>query len=299
MNDPSLLNDNVADPAASQSLQSSVRDTARRDEPDRYLAALLAPAEASGALITLAAFAGELARIPASVSEPLIGEIRLQWWRDAVDAAGRREKCGHPVADALSTLMQTHGIDGLRLQRMIDARAFDLTGDLHADEAALDRHLAETEGLAFDIAHEILTGRPLPGSIAAQAGLGYGLARALGRLPASLHNGGFPIAETVLAQNGVTRSRLAERPFAAETRAGIGTAIRASREKIMKTLAEVRLDIAGQGSPGLVALLPLATVEPYLRALDGAGFQPLEHIADITPLTRIWVLLKARMSRHV
>ncbi len=289
----------MADRPSIQTAQSTVRDLARSHEPDRYLAALLAPAAASGSLLTLAAFAGELARIPATVSEPLIGEIRLQWWRDAVDAVSRQEKTGHPVADALGALLQTHCIDGVRLHRMIDARAFDLTGDLHADDAALDRYLAETEGLAFDIAHEILTGRPLLPSIATHAGVAYGLARALGRLPAHLHNGGFPIPETLLAENGVTRSLLAERPFAAATVAGTCSAIRELKAKVRKKHAEIQLAMKSKSSASCLAILPLATVEAYLRALDRAGFQPLEHIAVMTPLSRVWALAKARMRRHV
>ncbi len=297
------MNDHVAEHPSIQDTTSPVRDLARREEPDRYLAALLAPAEASSALLTLAAFAGELARIPAAVSDPMIGEIRLQWWRDAVDAAGRGETSGHPVGDALASLMPSHRIDGARLQRMIDARAFYLSGELHADDAALAWHLTETEGLAFDIAHEILTGRPLPGSIAADAGLAYGLARALGRLPASLHNGGFPIPATLLAENGVTPGLLAERPFAAATLAGTGNAVRALTAKARKAHAEVRLAIADLGWPGSIAVLPLATVEPYLRAVaragNRAGFHPLEHIAELMPLSRIWALARARLQKRV
>ena len=60
-------------------------ETVRAHNPDRYLTALMAPRRVRGSLMALYAFNAELARIPALVSEPALGEIRLQWWRDAVD----------------------------------------------------------------------------------------------------------------------------------------------------------------------------------------------------------------------
>ena len=61
------------------------RREVRRHDYDRYLCALLAPAQAREAVLVLTAFNLELARVCEMVSEPLIGEIRLQWWRDALD----------------------------------------------------------------------------------------------------------------------------------------------------------------------------------------------------------------------
>lgn len=59
-------------------LLQHVRDTARTYAPDRYLAALLAPKSYRDDLIILAAFLGEMERIPKIVREPALGEIRLQ-----------------------------------------------------------------------------------------------------------------------------------------------------------------------------------------------------------------------------
>ena len=71
-----------AAPDASQDL--AAREAARANEYDRYLAALLAPKAARPGLIALAAFQGEVARAVETVNEPIMGEIRLQWWRDAL-----------------------------------------------------------------------------------------------------------------------------------------------------------------------------------------------------------------------
>jgi hypothetical protein len=60
----------------------AVRASARLNAPDRYYAALFAPAAVRDDLIALAAFCGEIARIGRQVSEPVMGEIRITWWRD-------------------------------------------------------------------------------------------------------------------------------------------------------------------------------------------------------------------------
>ena len=79
-----------------------VRERRPSAAPDHYLVGAACAAARAHDLIVLAAFCGETcAAFQVVVTEPMLGEIRLQWWRDALanDAAARRS--GHPVADAL------------------------------------------------------------------------------------------------------------------------------------------------------------------------------------------------------
>ena len=56
----------------------------------------------------------EIARIPDAVSEPLAGEVRLQWWSEAIDDQRPEEMRGHPIATALAEV-----IDRYRLPRRL------------------------------------------------------------------------------------------------------------------------------------------------------------------------------------
>jgi NADH dehydrogenase [ubiquinone] 1 alpha subcomplex assembly factor 6 len=85
----------------SDSLSHCVREARRRDR-DRYLCALFAPMPARSRLIALLALDLELARIPHTVSEPLLGQMRLQWWRDAIAEARQGRPPAHPVVQALA-----------------------------------------------------------------------------------------------------------------------------------------------------------------------------------------------------
>ena len=57
----------------------------RRDDADRWIASLYWPAPARPRAQALLAFDLEIARVRATVSEPMPGEIRYQWWRDAIE----------------------------------------------------------------------------------------------------------------------------------------------------------------------------------------------------------------------
>ena len=73
----------------------------READRDRYLAALFAPADKRDALFALYAFNVEIARVRDVAREPMPGEIRLQWWREALEGKRDGEARAHPVAAAL------------------------------------------------------------------------------------------------------------------------------------------------------------------------------------------------------
>src|SRR5215475_14937298 len=83
----------------------------RRQDPERYLTALFAPFGRREALFALYAFNLELARARESVREPLMGRMRLQWWREALEeiAAGRPR--AHEVVRPLAAAIAAHGLD--------------------------------------------------------------------------------------------------------------------------------------------------------------------------------------------
>lgn len=260
-----------------------------RGEPDRYLAATLASRQIAPALAAIAAFAAELGRIAATVSEPTLGDIRLQWWRDAL-AVGRAEggaaRSGHPVADAVVASVERHRLPGHLLDAMIDAREFDLSGGLLPDDAGLAAYLEATEGHAFRLAL-LAVGAPAASvdGIARPAGLAYGLARGLGRLPMLLHNGGLPLPAERLRAEGLDPDGLARQPHSAEVTAAV-TRVVADLTALARTaLAEARERSADLSRPMRAAMLPLAMVEPYFRSLSGRP--PLDHMAGTSPLARV------------
>ena len=226
---------------------TAVAEAARAGEPDRYLAALLAPPPEREALLALAAFAAELARIPRLVvREPLMGEVRLQWWRDAL-ALPEGERTGHGVADAVRQAARSHDLAAPLLDGLIDARARELGGAAFADGRELSDILWSTEGALFALAARVLVRASGTGNAAgveaacSAAGQAYGMARLLFSLPHSLAQGHMPLPQADIASAGVAAHEL----LAGTAGAAVGRLLDGYRVQIRRSLVSARR-LAGQ-----------------------------------------------------
>src|SRR5688572_30941058 len=76
-------------------------EVVRAGDKDRFLATLFAPQKHRRPLFALYAFNLEIARVRELAREPMPGEIRLQWWRDALSGPGHGDVAANPVAAAL------------------------------------------------------------------------------------------------------------------------------------------------------------------------------------------------------
>ncbi len=132
--------------------ESLVRDA----DKDRFLATLFAPAEARPDLFALYAFDLETAAVAHRVREPMAGEIRLQWWHDAI--TGKTPADGHPVAEALLGVVTRHVIPvGLALG-VIEGRQRALYPDFVPGEGEFELLASETAGAIYQMAAHILAG---------------------------------------------------------------------------------------------------------------------------------------------
>ncbi len=131
-------------------------DALARVDPDRRRAAILAPKDVRDDLLTLYAFHYELAKIPEWVSEPMVGAIRYQWWRDAVDEiySGKAVKA-HEVTTPLAGVLTRHKIPRFAVDKLIDAREHDIEAAPFANMKAARAYAASTSGRLMSIAAKI------------------------------------------------------------------------------------------------------------------------------------------------
>jgi NADH dehydrogenase [ubiquinone] 1 alpha subcomplex assembly factor 6 len=101
--------------------------TVRKHDPDRFLLSLFARPDTREALWALYAFNYEIARTREVVTETQLGLIRLQWWRDAINAiyAGS-ETDANPVVVALAKAIKKHDLPQNLFETLVYAREFDL-----------------------------------------------------------------------------------------------------------------------------------------------------------------------------
>ena len=264
----------------------AVWQSVRAHDFDRYLASLFAPRAARNALLALYAFNADVARIPQSVSEPMLGEIRLQWWRDALDTLGKGGTIGNPVADALGTAITDHNLSIPLLTGVIDARIFDLSGEAMPDMQALKAYLQKTSGNLFTLAAGIVTGAKPDAklqSLAASAGFAWGLTNLLRNLPVHLSRGRLYLPVSHFHDYGAEPEQLLK--GVAEEKAQ--TALLGLRDEAREAFGYARAGVYGGSRKAALAFLPCALAPFYLAALEKQGAEPLKHIADIGPLKRI------------
>ena len=227
-----------------------------------------------------------MGRIPATVSEPLLGAIRLQWWRDTVDAFPAGLRSGHPVADALGAAQRRYGLPVGLLHGVIDGQEIGLSADPPADEAALRTHFAKTEGALFELASRVLAGEEPPWAVREgllAAGRACGLARLLVELPALTAERRTLVPETTLKAAGLSAGALYDGP----PRPALDAIVAAIVGEARRELSAARGALSSAARPFRLAALPLALVEPYLAVSQRAGRDPLLTVADLVPLTRV------------
>jgi phytoene synthase len=131
----------------------------RRLDPDRWLASrFIADPERRAEVIAIYALNDELARVGETVSQPLIGEIRLAWWRDRIeDLFNGRPVPAQPTLQALSAPIAEGRLPQSLFEALIEARHLDLDVEPFADAAALARYLDGTAGAVMGLAARALS----------------------------------------------------------------------------------------------------------------------------------------------
>ena len=184
-----------------------------RGDPDRFLATMAAPPGARARLWPLYAFNVEVSRAPWVTREPLIAEMRLQWWSDALgEIASGGPVRSHEVATPLSEVLDAEGARAL--DRTVAARRADAHRTGPADEEALDRHIADTAGELLRQAVRLL-GAEGGEKAAGDAGWAQGIANWLLAVPALEAAGVAPLwpgaDPAALARKGLRRLASARR----------------------------------------------------------------------------------------
>jgi phytoene synthase len=267
----------------------------RRHDRDRYQTALFAPADRREALFALYAFNYEVARVRETVTQPMLGQIRLQWWREVVAAAysgapARR----HEVVTPLVAAIGTFGLSRAHFDRIIDTRERDLGDMPPADVAALVDYAEGTSSALVHLALEAL-GAAEPAAIAAgrEVGIAYALAGLLRAMPFHAAAGRSYIPQDVAARTGLDAAAYARRRDT--------PALRSAAEMLAETavahLAAGRQHSGQAPRRAYAALLPAVVAGRFLRRLKRAGFNPFApELAAPDPL-QSWRLALAAL-RH-
>lgn len=237
-----------------------------RGDPARFRATMAGPAPARARLWPIYAFNLECARAPWAAREPMLAEMRLQFWADL--AEGTLTDYRHEVATPFAALMADLGPEARALAGEIAAaRRHDCWPEPFADEPALIAYLDQTGGALMQLAALALGQSAGQGSDAARlAGRALALARYLQAVPDLEARGRFPLpdgrpqAVAALARQGGEWLDQARKGLRATPRAALLPA-HAARLLLMRAASDPALVADGR-----LALPPLTDSYTLMRA---------------------------------
>ncbi|SFT00244.1 phytoene/squalene synthase family protein [Methylobacterium sp. yr668] len=268
--------------------QSHCEGLVRAGDPDRYYATLFAPAAARPHLFALYAFSLTIARVREAVSNPMAGEIRLQWWRDALQGEARGDVRANPVAAALEEAIRVNRLGRQPFVDLIDARVFDLYEDPMPRVNDLEGYCGETASALFRLASLVIGNGTEPGGAGAagHAGVAYGITGLLRALPWHARAGQVYLPADILGRYGVTREDIVTGRGGPGLRRACAD-LRDLARQHLKAFEAARPTIAPSAG---AAFLPTALVEPYLAAMERASYDPLNTPVELPRWRRLWRL---------
>jgi phytoene synthase len=277
----------MAQAVLSESMAANL-DEVRRHDHDRFLTLLFAPMPARLSLIALYAFNLEIARIAETVTEPMMGHIRLQWWRETVEGLSQGETRGHAVAEALAaTPLPRAG-----LLALIDARERDLSEDPFVDLAALEAYAEATSGLVMRLAADAF-GATVAESTLRNASVAYALTGSLRALPLHASQGRLLMPADLLREYNVDPHTV----LMGQMSEGLRGVMCDVAERARTLLAEARRERPPRDV--LPALLPATLCDRYLDLMTAPDFDPFRQPTEVPAFRRQIRLLRAKVTGRI
>ena len=191
---------------------SALAEIVRAGDPDRFAATMAASEAAREKLWPLYAFNLEIARAPYVTQEPLIAEMRLQFWADVMAEIARgAAPRAHEVAQPLAAVWRAEGLPVALGEEMIAARRWDIARMSFSDAAALAAHLDATAGHLMWLAARVLGAPSNSETVVRDMAYASGLANWLVAVPALRAAGRVPLVDEsdraigALAEEGLRR----------------------------------------------------------------------------------------------
>ncbi|MBR1232768.1 squalene/phytoene synthase family protein [Bradyrhizobium sp. AUGA SZCCT0177] len=267
-------------------------DLVRTHDFVRYASTLFMPAAQRRALLAIYAFNAEISRVREQVSQPLPGEMRLQWWTDMLAGAGHGGIEGNPVAAELLQVIRDNRLPVDPLSRLIDEHQFDLYNDPMPSMAALEGYINDTSSALFSLAGRIAA-RPSEAvdHLARHAGFAQGLVQVIEKLPWDAARRQLFLPLQLLQQHGSGVEEVFTGKQTPQARAAIDQLIGEAREHL-ETAFELLAGVPTEVRP---VFLPLALVRRDLKRMSRADSDPFVP-KTTSRLRTLWTLWRASRS---
>jgi len=267
----------------------------RQVDHDRFLTCLFAPAEVREDLFALYAFNHEIAKVPEIVTEPMAGQIRIQWWREGLDDIYAGTPRRHEVAEALAGAVKRHGLTRRAFDRLLDARESDLDDEPPATLDQLTDYAGETSATLVQLALEVVGARDDASMRAGHhVGVAWALAGIARAVPFHAAQRRLMLPGNLTWQAGLDVHDLFELREPAAVRPVVRDVAQRATEHL-KAAESLQRDIPRAAVP---ALLPVTLARHYLRLLERHDHDPFAPRVQRTqpgrPMRLTWAAARGR-----
>lgn len=268
-------------------------DIARGHDFERWLAVVLAPRAARAGLATLIAFNAEVSRTREAVSEPMLGQIRLQWWREAVEGSAAGNPRAHPVAEGLATLLAEGRVAPDDLTALVDAREIDLDPDRIQTPDDFHAYCDATAGAFNRAALKILGIDDTPtGNAARHTAIATAITGQLRAVNANAARGRVLLARKFLENHGVTAADI----VAGKRPPGLVAAARDLAASAERHIDAARRFRRGVPTEALCVLVGTRIAESHVARLKRAGYDLFSDRLEPAPVTVPLIVLRAMVT---
>lgn len=257
---------------------------------DDYLASLFFPAEHRPAAQALLAFSAELRGVRQRVSEPTPGEIRLQWWHDALSGEGHGNVRSNPIADCLLNAIEKYDLPIVPLKRLIAAHRFDLYNDAMPNTNQFEGYAGETRSCIYQIIAMLCSGENADPSEYADAAGHAGVASTyiarivnFGRDSA---NGHIFLPLDVFRTFGVQENDI----LAGQRSDGLSEAMQAHLAAANAHIGAAKRAIGELGPANRHAFVSIALVEKQLQIVEKNLRDPYNISPGPSDLSKLWTM---------
>lgn len=249
-------------------------ETLREHDPGRFGAVLTAAPEHRPVLVTLYALNLEIARAPFQSTEPMLAEMRLQWWIDRLAEMG--DGTAPPLHDVLTPLWDAWGTRAGDLAALAEARRRDCERQAFSSPAQVVSYVEATARILMWQAASSLGAPESARGVVADQALGAGLAAWLRALP--------QLQPLGLGLSGAQAAHARE-------------LARIGREALRRAARDHRV----VPKPAVAALYPGPCVVPFLTGVAEGRINCFSQDIEITPFQRraslAWLALTGRWWR--
>lgn len=266
-------------------------DLVRTRDFTSYAVSLFVPPAPRRAWLALAAFSSEVSHVRDHVRQALTGEIRLQWWRDALagqaSAKGQGDVTGNPVAAELLRAIAEYNLPIETVVRLIDAHVFDVYDDPMPDIAALEAHCRDTSAALYTLrARTLGVTSPEVARIADHAGIAEGLVDVMLALPRHSARRQLYLPADLMNLHDV----IAEDVFMQKSDQPLQEALAHLRREAHKQLDTAFALMGNATAAARPAFLPLVMVQRILSKLEASNpFDP----PSASRLATLWTTWRA------